>query len=425
MNDDPSRNSKSVIVNTIWMLLAQGVRLVLQGSYFIIVARALGAEAFGAFVSVLALVGLLSPFAGLGFGNIIVKNVSRNPERMQASLGNAFLLVGLTGAFIMALLCLVKPILLSEELSFVVLVCVAVSDLFLVRTCEIAGRAFQATERMGWASLITMLLFVFRAALALWMFVFLRAPTTTTWAILYLASTVITTLITLGITFRICGLPRLEAHLIRKDLSEGFFFSVSRCGQNVNNNVDKIMLARMSTLEATGIYGAAYRLIDVAMAPIRSLLTATYARFFKHGEHGIGGSLKVATWLIPFAGGYGLLAMIGMLILAPVVPLVLGAEYTASIEALRWLAPIPFFKALHFLASDTGAGLQKFRTGMIFAAAGFNALLNIWLIPCYGWRGAAWSSLAADGLLMIGLWAIIVSHLRSEGDRKQTEMEHV
>ena len=39
------------------------------------------------------------------------------------------------------------------------------------------------------------------------------------------------------------------------------------------------MLARLGTLEATGIYGAAYRLIDVSFAPVASLLTAAYAVF--------------------------------------------------------------------------------------------------------------------------------------------------
>jgi O-antigen/teichoic acid export membrane protein len=28
-----------------------------------------------------------------------------------------------------------------------------------------------------------------------------------------------------------------------------------------------------------------------------------------------------------------------------------------------------------------------------------NLLLNLWWIPVYGWIGAAWSSLASDGLL--------------------------
>ncbi len=34
----------------------------------------------------------------------------------------------------------------------------------------------------------------------------------------------------------------------------------------------------------------------------------------------------------------------------------------------------------------------------------FNVALNFWLIPAYSWRGAAWASLASDGLLAIGCW---------------------
>jgi hypothetical protein len=30
-------------------------------------------------------------------------------------------------------------------------------------------------------------------------------------------------------------------------------------------------------------------------------------------------------------------------------------------------------------------------------------LVNFWLIPAYSWRGAAWSSIASDGLLACGI----------------------
>jgi O-antigen/teichoic acid export membrane protein len=40
----------------------------------------------------------------------------------------------------------------------------------------------------------------------------------------------------------------------------------------------------------------------------------------------------------------------------------------------------------------------------------FNVLLNLWLIPAYSWRGAAWSSIASDALLAcsIGTAAFIL-----------------
>jgi O-antigen/teichoic acid export membrane protein len=35
------------------------------------------------------------------------------------------------------------------------------------------------------------------------------------------------------------------------------------------------------------------------------------------------------------------------------------------------------------------------------SVAALNFVLNLWLIPAYGWIGAAWSSLASDGLLAV------------------------
>ena len=65
---------------------------------------------------------------------------------------------------------------------------------------------------------------------------------------------------------------------------EGLYFSTSLSAQNIYNDIDKTMLARMATLDAVGIYAAAYRLIDVAFIPVRSLLYAGYTDFFRAGQ---------------------------------------------------------------------------------------------------------------------------------------------
>src|SRR6266436_7209570 len=64
--------------NTVWMSLGQGFRLVIQALYFVLIARSLGAANYGAFIGVVALVGIVYPFATLGSGNLLVKNVARD-----------------------------------------------------------------------------------------------------------------------------------------------------------------------------------------------------------------------------------------------------------------------------------------------------------------------------------------------------------
>ena len=72
--------------------------------------------------------------------------------------------------------------------------------------------------------------------------------------------------------------------LSRPEFKEGFYFAVSQASQTIYNDLDKTMLVRLGGLEATGIYGAAYRIVDVSFAPVGALTQATLARFFRHGE---------------------------------------------------------------------------------------------------------------------------------------------
>jgi O-antigen/teichoic acid export membrane protein len=179
------------------------------------------------------------------------------------------------------------------------------------------------------------------------------------------------------------------------------------------------MLTRLGSLDAVGIYAAAYRLIDAGFIPVRSLLYAAYPRFFQHGSSGITGSTRYARRLLPRSGGYGLLACTALMVFAPLVPRFLGKDYITAVEAVRWLAPIIFFRSIHYFLADslTGAGYQSRRTAMQAGVAALNIALNFWLIPLYSWRGAAWASLASDGTLMVGLYIVIVLLCRKENSQ--------
>jgi O-antigen/teichoic acid export membrane protein len=66
---------------------------------------------------------------------------------------------------------------------------------------------------------------------------------------------------------------------------------------------------------------------------------------------------------------------------------------------------LPLLKVIHYFLSDTltGAGYQSIRTFLQAGVAVLNILLNLWIIPAYSWRGAAWSSIASDAVLVLGV----------------------
>jgi O-antigen/teichoic acid export membrane protein len=113
---------------------------------------------------------------------------------------------------------------------------------------------------------------------------------------------------------------------------------------------------------------------------------------------------------------YSIVAGIGLLLFAPVVPYILGSDYINVVEALRWLAPIPLFRGLQHFGGDilSGTGFQGLRSALEVIISIFNIGINLWLIPLYSWQGAAWSSLASDGLLMLMLWSMVAVQYRNQ-----------
>jgi O-antigen/teichoic acid export membrane protein len=117
---------------------------------------------------------------------------------------------------------------------------------------------------------------------------------------------------------------------------------------------------------------------------------------------------------------------VAILLFAGIVPLILGPEYVFTAEALRWLALLPVLKVMHYFLSDslTGAGYQGVRTCVQAGVALFNVLINLWIIPAYSWRGAAWSSIASDALLVcsVGTAAYVLSR-RARTPRVDVRLE--
>jgi O-antigen/teichoic acid export membrane protein len=301
---------------------------------------------------------------------------------------------------------------------------ISLADLLFTRLVDVAVQAFQAFEKVAHMARLNVVAGTCKLLGAVIVGITLSHPTAVAWGIVYLVSSAIGGVLGVIWVTRLQGMPTLALWRIGPEFAEGCYFSVSLSAQSVYNDIDKTMLTRLGTLDAVGNYAAAYRLIDAAFIPIRSLLYAAYPRFFQHGSTGITGSTRYAKRLLPRSGGYGILACAALMVFAPLVPRFLGKEYVTAVEAVRWLAPIIFFRSIHYFFADslTGAGYQGRRTAMQASIAALNVALNFWLIPLYSWRGAAWASLVSDGSLMVGLYVVIVLLQRKE--TKQAVLEN-
>ena len=124
--------------NAIWALSGYGTRLLIQAAYFVIIARCLGPAQYGTFIAVTAIIGAISPFVGLGCGNLLVKNVARDRSIFQVYWGNGLVMTFVSGAILGGVVAAASKLVLPKAIPLVVILLVGISDLLFdgVQACQ-------------------------------------------------------------------------------------------------------------------------------------------------------------------------------------------------------------------------------------------------------------------------------------------------
>ncbi|MEM7758605.1 MAG: oligosaccharide flippase family protein [Cyanobacteria bacterium P01_A01_bin.40] len=407
----------SLARDTLWMLFSKLFNVVMQAAYFVIVARLLGKENYGSFIVITATASIVFPFVPLGSEHLLVKNVSTNRATFGTYWGNGLVLSTANGAFFAIVLLIVSPLLFPNDVQWVTILLILLADLICLALLDLGFKSLMATNMVNKTAQLGILSTCSKLLAALSLAVFFPNPSVATWGYLYFSSSIIMATITILLVNKMVGSPRPALSELKSNIVQGLYFSISTSANNINANLDKSMLGKLAGVGAAGIYGSAYRFIDVGNVPLLALFGATYTRFFQHGASGIRGSLGFAKRLLPILTLYAITSVIGFWLLAPLIPMILGPDYSDAIDALLWLSPLPAIATFQYLAADTltGSGYQKARSVVQVGAAIINVLLNIWLIPQFSWKGAAYATLISDSLRLLCLWIIVFLIYRREG----------
>jgi len=401
------------------LCFGQTLRLALQGVYFLFIARSLGPAQYGAFAAVAAMASIVSPYVGLGSGNLFLKNVRSGKRNASLCWGNGLLVTLVMGLLTTALLCGFSRIWFTG-VPLALVAAIGFSDLILIRIIDLASFGFAAAGKMSKTAVQNTTMSFLRVIGIVGLICFYHQVTIGQWAWVYLVTGIIGGAFALQQGSALWGVPRISFAALRQDAREGCFFSISTSAQTVYNDIDKTMLARLSTLTATGVYAAAYRIIDTSLTPVRALVSAAYPRFFQIGTGGIDATYGYAKSLIRKALIFGAADFLGLLLIAPLLPYILGPKYASVAPAVQLLALIPVMRCVHWFLADalSGANAQMLRTGIQVGVAFLNIGLNVVILPRWSWVGAAWTSLASDAALMIAVYVAVQWKLPTRAMRR-------
>ncbi|PID64951.1 MAG: hypothetical protein CR962_00590 [Gammaproteobacteria bacterium] len=391
------------------------LRIFAQAGVFITLARVLGASNYGTYAATLALANSIGFLSGLGVQTLIIRNVSRDPENLAETWRRSLCAIIITSPVLLACYYGIVRALFSDKISIIACLSIGLADIIFTPLNMTAIGAYQGQERMRKASWLVLVPVLPRLGGALCMFPLMAILPShlqlDVWSILYTTAAFLAALYALRLIskdFSLSNRPIFSGttHTLR----DGFPFAIGRASDKIYNDIDKTMLARLSSTEAAGIYSAAYQIAMLLMVPVYSLFVAAVPRFFRAGEKGVSATLNYALRLLPPMMAYSLIIGIGLFFFSGLITFLIGKNYAEATYALQWLAWLPTISLPRFLLQVilTGGDQQKNAVSVLSAGCLFNIILNLCMIPTWSWKGAVAATYVTEVAMALAMSVMVV-----------------
>jgi O-antigen/teichoic acid export membrane protein len=394
MTTSISPNRRAIVQNIATLFSGSIVAQAMTALALLFTARQLNVDGYGQYAACVAITSMASILFSLGLDLWLLREGGREPQQLPVNAGSVLAIKGAFGLAWIAGLYLLAPLMKQETYPASLLrwsVLLIWLDTLLATTLT----AFKAGLRNRVPAVLE------ASADALWcgltvglIFFGARQPAA------YLISRVIVTASALvlgwALLYRSFGLG-FDIAVARGALRGAFPFAASEFLGMVTMRADVVIVGLILGKVATGLYSPAVGLINMAfLAPLAIYLVAVPVLSNLYLNHPQQARRTAARFLL-LSLGLGVILTAGFAAAAPLVVYLLGASFQGSVDILRILSLVLFFKSGSFALAATilATNQQAKRTMVQAVAAGFNILSNLlvatWigieviLLVGYGW----------------------------------------
>ncbi len=403
-------------LDTGWAMALEIVGLLTSLLAFVLLGRALGAEGYGNFAALYAVIGPLGTMASSGVGLALLEHVIRDGEDLERSFRSCLSMTLAFGTVLLvggtALASLVVDLRLSTIASVFAIEMISLPA-YLVATNVVHARdGFAAAARFRVVYHLT------RAAVLIGLFS-AGALTIASYGATTLVVTSVLAVLAVRAIGTTYGIGTAPGAIDGRHVRTSAVYSAGISGLALQTDGDKLLLASYGQTLATGLYSAAYRVVMLGMVPVNAVVRATHDRFLDDRGEGRGIFVRRAVGFSLAAVAYGAAVVTALVILAPLLPRLVGSEFEDSVEIVRWLAPLVVIRgvAIFPLNALMGMGRTLLRTGLLLASSMLSIGIYVALIPAYSWRGAAIGTMVGEVALAGVAWWLLVRFERQRVDR--------
>ncbi len=402
-----------ILENSIFIYIGRIFHLFFNFFIHLFLANYFGEIAFGRLSIAIAYIGTFDTIADFGLNQIIVREISKHPDKEGDLLGTGIIFKFLLSWTAIVSLLLIMPFMGYNPETLILIAIISINFFISTKissTRTVFESVFQARLRMGVPVLCFIIDDLLFAILILLFVRFFYLDLITT-AILYVVCNLPGTIILVTRFFKLVKItlqPQWQTmrYLFRECLPVAglLLFSI------LTTKIDVLMLSWMKGEAEVGLYSAATRLVyplSFLSTPLTMSLFPLLAQYYATSKEQFGKFARLGTKYV---------LLIGLLISVPLAfaaDKIIGtfyiASYAPSAPAFQWLTVALGFMYLNFYFIDIfiNAGKQKMVTFIMAVSLVVNVALNIWLIPKLSFIGAAFAKLASTVLAFILLYFLL------------------
>jgi O-antigen/teichoic acid export membrane protein len=185
-----------------------------------------------------------------------------------------------------------------------------------------------------------------------------------------------------------------DIRLLYKMLSYSFPILIVGLAGIINQHIDKILIPFLipeneNPMEQLGIYGAVVKIAVLMNMFIQAFRYAFEPFFFSHAEG--KDDKQIHANIMKYFVIFGLLIFLGMMLYIDVIKLIIPAEYYEGFSIVPLILLANLFFGIYFALSMWYKLTDMTRYGAYIAIFGaiITIVLNVILIPLYGYKGSA------------------------------------
>lgn len=381
-----------ILDNIGWLFIDKILRMGVGLLVGVWVARYLGPEQFGQFNYALAFVGIFGAIAGLGLNSIVVRDIVRDPQSADTTLGTAFVMQAVGGLLaILVINIAITWIHPDDEFTRVIVAILSLSLLF--KAADVVRFWFESQIQSRYIVWVENSAFLLMAAIKVAMILSQASLLAFVWLSLAEAAVVAVGLLAI---YAMKGghFHRWQSNSVRSQslFRDSWPLLLAGLAVTIYMRVDMVMLQEMSGAHEVGIYAAATRLSEIWYFLPMVIVGSVSPSIIKCH------STDAALYIARLRNLYFLMVWLAIALSLPIsllsrqiISILYGKEFeeAASVLAIHLWASLAVFlgaaSSQHLLVNGW-LKISFYRTliGMVS-----NIILNLLMIPSMGAVGAA------------------------------------